>query len=540
MKTHNELKICFSSTAMPWFFGPYSQQLNKFMYYLLNNTNAELYFLPLKNFNLSPGIHNFIEFCQKDTSRIDNIDVKLLNQIKFIGGLQEYNKEFLVSDINNLCKKFGIDVVFFLTDLTHICTDNYFIPKSVIWYPNHLQPIEKINQHKLSFFDIIISLSPSDSRHIKERVKDTVVEYVPHVIELQPKNYKKEPKYIDKFIIFINTGNYEIMNRKSLDTSILAVKKALETNDNLFLIIHTYDVRDIDIHNKYTPKSGFFEIEEFLEMIEFPMKKIQIINKIIPWDDIQKLIETSDVCLQASKTEGFGMPILEAQLLGKPVITTKFGAMADFTYYGIAVPPIQTMYNQYSKSFWTIPDINGISDAILRVADGKVSQKEDAIQKICQEMSSEKVFSTIMNIILNNNKVKDPVTEDKLCIIEYSTEGYWINNVFYKTLLPFYIQSQWTIFIEKDKYIYNKNKLEEYAKQQSNNIVLSIVGVKFKFNKQPKQPDVDKLFYLIRTKHIYYSIIQNLLPQYMKGHIFLFNKQACQTFTEKVFLIEKK
>ena len=33
--------------------------------------------------------------------------------------------------------------------------------------------------------------------------------------------------------------------------------------------------------------------------------------------------------LQPSKTEGFGMPVLEAQLLGTPVITTRFGAMAD-------------------------------------------------------------------------------------------------------------------------------------------------------------------------------------------------------------------
>ena len=35
------------------------------------------------------------------------------------------------------------------------------------------------------------------------------------------------------------------------------------------------------------------------------------------------------------------MPVLEAQLLGTPAITTRFGAMADFTLYGVSVPPLQ-------------------------------------------------------------------------------------------------------------------------------------------------------------------------------------------------------
>ena len=188
------MKICLSSTAMPWFFGPYAQQLNKFMHFILNNhPSYELFFLPLKDFNLQLNIYNFIEFCKRDSGRIDNINTNLLNKIKFIGSLKEYNKEFLVSDINTLCKKFSIDTIFFLTDLTHICTDDFF-SKSAIWYPNHVIPIEKINQHKLGFFDIIIPLSPSDCIHIKEKVLDTVIEHVPHTIELQPsKDVQTDP-----------------------------------------------------------------------------------------------------------------------------------------------------------------------------------------------------------------------------------------------------------------------------------------------------------------------------------------------------------
>ena len=70
-----------------------------------------------------------------------------------------------------------------------------------------------------------------------------------------------------------------------------------------------------------------------------------------PWPSNQRPPEsrfplrlTIQVLLQPSKTEGFGMPVLEAQLLGTPVVTTRFGAMADFTMHGIAVEPLQPHY----------------------------------------------------------------------------------------------------------------------------------------------------------------------------------------------------
>ena len=42
----------------------------------------------------------------------------------------------------------------------------------------------------------------------------------------------------------------------------------------------------------------------------------------IPWEDVVRHYEECDILYFVSKSEGFGMPIIEAQTVGRPVLTT--------------------------------------------------------------------------------------------------------------------------------------------------------------------------------------------------------------------------
>ena len=50
-----------------------------------------------------------------------------------------------------------------------------------------------------------------------------------------------------------------------------------------------------------------------------------------------QVVALADVLLHPSRSEGFGMLVLEAQHIGVPVITTRRGAMKDYTMHGVSV-----------------------------------------------------------------------------------------------------------------------------------------------------------------------------------------------------------
>ena len=102
--------------------------------------------------------------------------------------------------------------------------------------------------------------------------------------------------------------------------------------------------------------------------------------------------------MQGSKSEGSGLPVLESQLMGTPVITNKFGAMSDFTYNGISVEPIQEAYDQF-MGIWATPNINGMVDALDKVARKHLDDKAQfAIEKI-RNMNEKVVSQLILEVL---------------------------------------------------------------------------------------------------------------------------------------------
>ncbi len=87
-----------------------------------------------------------------------------------------------------------------------------------------------------------------------------------------------------------------------------------------------------------------------------------------------------DVLLAASMGEGFGVPILEAQACGLPVITTDCTSMIELTAAGWKVPVARKFWTPLN-AFQFLPFIPGIADALEaaytadRVSMGKVARE---------------------------------------------------------------------------------------------------------------------------------------------------------------------
>ncbi len=78
------------------------------------------------------------------------------------------------------------------------------------------------------------------------------------------------------------------------------------------------------------------------------------------------LYAAMNVLLAPSRGEGFGLPLIEAQACGVPVIVTDFGAMAEVGAVGWKVGG-QRLYDRERRAWWVVPNIEEI-DAALKAA----------------------------------------------------------------------------------------------------------------------------------------------------------------------------
>ena len=72
-----------------------------------------------------------------------------------------------------------------------------------------------------------------------------------------------------------------------------------------------------------------------------------------------------DVLAGCTYGEGFGIPIIEAQACGVPVITTKASSMEELNPYGISLDGVP-FWNGVHQGWWTRPDVSQMTDAFSR------------------------------------------------------------------------------------------------------------------------------------------------------------------------------
>ncbi len=79
--------------------------------------------------------------------------------------------------------------------------------------------------------------------------------------------------------------------------------------------------------------------------------------------DLALLYNSADVLLAASMAEGFGIPIIEAQACGTPVIVTDFSAMPELAFSGSLIPVAHKIWTPLN-SWQAWPDQQKITDAL--------------------------------------------------------------------------------------------------------------------------------------------------------------------------------
>jgi glycosyltransferase involved in cell wall biosynthesis len=196
----------------------------------------------------------------------------------------------------------------------------------------------------------------------QERLGEFDALYVPHAVDRDiykpaDRNEMRDRLGIsrDTFIVGMVAANKGAPSRKCFSEVIQAFAAFRDKHDDAVLHLQT------DI-------SGDENIEAILEACAIPEGSVTVADQYalsfqpLAPELMALLYNSFDVLLNPSAGEGFGVPIIEAQACGVPVITTNFSAMEEVTGAGWKVDYKRQWTGQ--RSWQARPDIDGIYSAL--------------------------------------------------------------------------------------------------------------------------------------------------------------------------------
>ena len=309
----------------------------------------------------------YTEIIKKEEIEIEIFEDDFLKEINYLS-YQNEAREILVEDINNIIEQNNIDKIFFLGDVFvfYKSIDKQFKVPSYCWYPCHYYPFSTFDYAGLKTFSNIICLSPAIKLILEKEFPDKKISYLPHVteeieIELSKDEIRDKwdfPK--EKYIVLIVAQLKEEVNRKAIDNSIIAFKKFNDKYKNAILYIHSSELIKSD-------KDKLYPIEELIKCLSMSSDEYIINKKVYSEKELAELYKLSDVYLCCSKAEGFGVPIIEAQLYNTNVITSNYLSMAEHNFQK-NIAEISSEIRHYGLSgSWTLPSTESIFNEIEKV-----------------------------------------------------------------------------------------------------------------------------------------------------------------------------
>lgn len=205
------------------------------------------------------------------------------------------------------------------------------------------------------------------------------VTYIPHGIDLTVFNDRGKGARTamgipeDAFLVVTNAANRgRIPIRKAFGEMADAMAKFMYDRPDVYWMIHTEP-------NGYSEGVNLPRLMSAVgidgQRVRYP-HPVQFRNGI-PQDAIAQMYSAADVQLLTSMGEGFGIPVVESQACGTPVIVSNFSAQPELVGpHGKAVAA-QRVWDEFQISFFAIPNVTGIVTALQEVYEETKANKVD-------------------------------------------------------------------------------------------------------------------------------------------------------------------
>lgn len=262
---------------------------------------------------------------------------------------------YQVLDTQNPQSKLWGSIVAFFSGTSLISTLNSFYmnehPKfSLRWFLYTF--LEFVTNFSLSRY-IVVS-QEIQTALIKMNVSKEKIDLISNAVEIDPSSIHGSRNWIlEKFklpenaVICLAAGR--LVWAKAHDDLILAISRARTKKDNLYCLI---------------AGEGSLNDELVSLILELKLEKYVFMLGHVEHAELLSLLSYSDIYVMPSRTEGTPVALLEAGLLGKPIIATNVGG----------IPELVT--NEESALLVNKGSIDALAEALIRVA----SDRQLAIQ----------------------------------------------------------------------------------------------------------------------------------------------------------------
>ena len=225
-----------------------------------------------------------------------------------------------------------------------------------------------------SFFTAYGSTPIAMSRFGQDRLRDEGLEplYVPHGVDtelMRPMDKTRVRQLMkipeDAFVVGMVANNSgAIVSRKAFGEVFQAFAQFQKTHKNAILYLHSSAKPDAKIGMDLLAAATLCGVDT--DAIRFT-PEYELFLGVEP-EKMPYVFNLFDVLACPSYGEGFGIPIMEAQACGVPVITQDFSAMSELTGAGWKVGG-KRWYDNGHGSFFQIPDPLEIHDALCEAYD---------------------------------------------------------------------------------------------------------------------------------------------------------------------------
>jgi glycosyltransferase involved in cell wall biosynthesis len=217
--------------------------------------------------------------------------------------------------------------------------------------------------------------------------------YVPHGFDpaFEPKDQAESREALgvpaDAFVVGMNAANKagKELHRKNFDGAFQAFARFAGQRDDAFLYVHTESTGLIG-HNLEN-LAAYLQIEDKVRFADQFNYRLGVPTEYMP-----NLYSAFDVFLNPAFGEGFGVPIIEAQACGVPVIVTDFTAMSELAGPGWKVGG-DLVWHEPNESMWMRPAVGGLVDALEEAHDARgVESLKDAAVAFAAPYRADRVF----------------------------------------------------------------------------------------------------------------------------------------------------